>query len=69
VAQENSSWGRRRIQGELARLGYPTAPSAVWEILHAAGIDPAPQRSGPTWRQFLTVQAHGIIATDPCPEG
>ncbi|MGO4752063.1 integrase core domain-containing protein, partial [Streptomyces sp. 2MCAF27] len=28
------------------------------------GIDPAPQRSGPTWRQFLSAQAHGIIATD-----
>jgi hypothetical protein len=32
--------------------------------LHAAGIDPAPQRSGPTWRQFLSAQAHGIIAAD-----
>ncbi|WP_406102838.1 helix-turn-helix domain-containing protein [Streptomyces sp. NBC_01003] len=64
LAQENSSWGHRRIQGELARLGYPIAPSTVWEILHAAGIDPATQRSGPTWRQFLTAQAHGIIAGD-----
>jgi hypothetical protein len=35
----------RRIQGELARLGYPIAPSTVWEILQAAGIDPAPQRA------------------------
>jgi transposase InsO family protein len=64
LARENSSWGHRRIQGELARLGYPIAPSTVWEILHAAGINPAPQRSGPTWRQFLTAQAHGIIAAD-----
>jgi len=36
----------------------------VWEILHAAGIDPAPRRAGPTWRQFLTAQAHAIIACD-----
>jgi putative transposase len=36
----------------------------VWEILHAAGIDPAPRRTGPTWRQFLTAQAHAIIACD-----
>jgi hypothetical protein len=36
----------------------------VWEILHAAGIDPAPRRSGPTWRQFLTAQAAGILAVD-----
>jgi putative transposase len=64
LARENSSWGHRRIQGELDRLGYPIAPSTVWEILHAAGIDPAPQRSGPTWRQFLSAQARGIIAAD-----
>jgi len=36
----------------------------VWEILHAAGIDPAPRRAGPTWRQFPTAQAHAIIACD-----
>jgi putative transposase len=64
LARENNAWGHRRIQGELARLGYQIAPSTVWQILHAAGIDPAPQRSGPTWRQFLTAQAHGIIAAD-----
>jgi putative transposase len=64
LAKENSTWGHRRIQGELARLGYPIAPSTAWEILHAAGIGPAPQRSGPTWREFLTAQAHGILAAD-----
>jgi putative transposase len=36
----------------------------VWQILHAAGIDPAPRRQGPTWRQFLTTQAQAIIACD-----
>jgi putative transposase len=36
----------------------------VWEILRAAGIDPAPRRSGPTWPQFLTAQAAGILAVD-----
>ncbi|GAA2882125.1 hypothetical protein GCM10020220_085540 [Nonomuraea rubra] len=56
--------GHRRIQGELARLGYPIAASTVWEILHTAGISPAPRRAGPTWRQFLTAQAHAIIACD-----
>ncbi|MEV1005254.1 helix-turn-helix domain-containing protein [Nonomuraea sp. NPDC050202] len=64
MARENPTWGHRRIQGELARLGYPIAASTVWEILHAAGIDPAPRRTGPTWRQFLTTQAHAIIACD-----
>ncbi|MFE0153480.1 integrase core domain-containing protein [Nonomuraea sp. NPDC059007] len=64
MARENPGWGHRRIQGELARLGYNIAASTVWEILHAAGIDPAPRRAGPTWRQFLTAQAHTIIACD-----
>ncbi|QUQ65311.1 integrase core domain-containing protein [Kutzneria sp. CA-103260] len=40
------------------------APSTVWTILHAAGIDPAPRRTFPTWREFLTAQAEGIIAAD-----
>jgi hypothetical protein len=64
LARENSSWGHRRIQGEPDRLDYPIAPSTAWEILHAAGIDPAPQRSGPTWRQFTNHPGHGIIAAD-----
>jgi transposase InsO family protein len=64
MARENPAWGHRRIQGELARLGHVIAASTVWEILHAAGIDPAPRRAGPTWRQFLTAQAHAIIACD-----
>ncbi len=64
LARENSRWGHRRIQGELARLGDPIAASTVWEILHAAGIDPAPRRSGSTWREFLTAQADTVIACD-----
>ena len=61
-AKENPLWGHRRIHGELAKLGITVAPSTVWQILHAAGIDPAPRRAGPTWRQFLTAQAAGILA-------
>jgi putative transposase len=64
LATENPSWGYRRIHGELTKLGLTVAPSTVWEILHAAGIDPAPRRSGPTWRQFLAAQATGILAVD-----
>ncbi|MFF3125654.1 integrase core domain-containing protein [Streptomyces sp. NPDC057908] len=64
LADKNPRWGHRRTQGELARLGHPIAASTVWEILHAAGIDPAPRRSGPTWRDFLTAQAQGILAAD-----
>ena len=59
-----SAVGNRRIHGELTKLGVTVAPSTVWEILRAAGIDPAPRRSGPTWRQFLHAQAAGIVAVD-----
>jgi hypothetical protein len=27
-------------------------------------FDPAPRRSGPTWRQFMHAQAAGILAVD-----
>ena len=64
LAKENPLWGHRRIHGELTKLGVTLAPSTVWEILRAAGIDPAPRRSGPTWRQFLHAQAAGILAVD-----
>src|SRR3954468_6766328 len=64
MARENPAWGHRRIQGELARLGYAIAASTVWEFLYTAGIDPAPRRAGPTRRQFLAAQAHAIIACD-----
>ena len=64
MARENSRWGCRRIQGELVGLGHPVAASTVWTILKSAGLDPAPRRSGPTWRQFLSAQAHAILAID-----
>jgi hypothetical protein len=66
IATENPAWGHRRVQGELVRLGHPIAASTVWiaPILHDAGIGPAPRRTGPTWKQFLTAQARGIIAVD-----
>src|ERR1035438_4872626 len=64
LAKENPLWGYRRIQGELTKLGLAVAPSTVYEILRAAGINPAPHRSGPTWRQFLQAQAAGIVAVD-----
>src|SRR5271165_5752823 len=48
LAKENPLRGHRRIHGERAKLGVTVAPSTVWEILRAAGIDPAPRRAGPT---------------------
>ena len=64
MARDNPGWGYRRIHGELAGLGYKLAPSTVWQVLEDAGIDPAPRRSGRTWRAFLEAQAKTILATD-----
>jgi putative transposase len=64
LARENSTWGYRRVHGELCRLGYRVGASTVWTILKHAGVDPAPQRSAMTWRQFLHAQADAVLAVD-----
>jgi hypothetical protein len=48
----------------LIGLGCTLAPSTVWMIVKRAGVDPAPHRSGPTWKQFLTAQATTMPACD-----
>ncbi|MFE2969313.1 integrase core domain-containing protein [Streptomyces sp. NPDC059340] len=63
-ARENSSWGHRRIHGELAALGIKTAASTVWEILREHGIPPAPERQSTTWADFLRGQAEALLACD-----
>jgi putative transposase len=64
LADENGSWGYRRIHGELLVLGITVAASTVWEILHRAGIDPAPERTSSSWASFLRSQADAVLACD-----
>ncbi|WP_369394743.1 integrase core domain-containing protein [Streptomyces sp. CG1] len=64
LAHENSSWGYRRIHGELAALGIKVAASTVWEILREHGIPPAPERQSTTWAAFLRSQADALLACD-----
>src|SRR5213593_4758858 len=52
-ARDNPRWGYPRIAGELLKLGLRVSPSTVRRLLLADGLDPAPRRSVPNWRDFL----------------
>jgi putative transposase len=64
LVRENPGWGYRRVHGELLVPGVKVAASTVWEILHEAGIGPAPERSSTTWADFLRSQAEALLACD-----
>ena len=42
IATDNPTWGHRRVQEELVKLGHPITASTVWQILDAAGSAPHP---------------------------
>jgi putative transposase len=64
LARENPRWGYRRITGELIGLGIQISPTSVRNVLTSAGIGPAGQRGGISWREFIRGQAHSMIACD-----
>src|ERR1039458_7967370 len=61
--RENRRWGCVRIQGELRGLGVRISASSIRRVLRSHGFGPVP-RGGPTWKQFITAQAKGNLATD-----
>jgi len=64
LAQENPRWGYMRIVGEMRKLGVAVSATAVRRVLRRHGLGPAPRRSGPSWSDFIRVQAKTILATD-----
>src|SRR5919199_115523 len=65
LAEENRSWGYRRLQGALSPLGHKIARSTIAHILARHGLEPAPERSRKTtWREFLTQHWELIVAAD-----
>jgi putative transposase len=59
MARENPTWGRRRVQAELALLGYEVAQLTIAKYMHRTSPRPSP-----TWRMFLTAHARDIAAVD-----
>jgi putative transposase len=66
MAEENPTWGYRRIQGALANLGHRIDKITVRNILRRHHLEPAPQRrqAGMSWAQFLKMPWEVLAATD-----
>jgi putative transposase len=59
MARENPTWGRRRIQAELALLGHQVAELTVSKYMHRTVPRPSP-----SWRAFLVAHTREIVAAD-----
>jgi putative transposase len=64
LARENPRWGYQRIAGEINGLGLRVSATTVMKILRQAGIGPAAERAGLSWRAFLRAQAQSMLAVD-----
>jgi putative transposase len=64
LARENPHWGYKRIVGELKGLGVTVSATSVRKVLLEARLQPAPQRTHPSWRAFLRAQASSMLACD-----
>jgi hypothetical protein len=60
MARDNPTWGRRRIQAELALLGYDVADVTVAKYMHGASPHPSP-----TWRTYVGDPGKWRAGPDP----
>ena len=66
MARENPSWGYKRIQGELLKVGQRVGASTIRRILKRLQIPPAHrfETTDVRWRQFMHAQASTMLACD-----
>ena len=65
LAEENRTWGYRRIQGALSHWGHELARSTIANIVQRHGMEPAPERSRKTtWKAFLRQHWELLVAAD-----
>jgi len=66
MANDNPTWGYRRIQGALVNIGHHIDKITVRNILRRHHIDPAPKRrqGGMSGSQFLKMHWEALAATD-----
>ncbi|MDP9314706.1 MAG: integrase core domain-containing protein [Chloroflexota bacterium] len=66
LAQENSSWGYGKLEGELGKLGDAVGRSTIRDVLKRKHVPPAPERSkhGRSWRTFLAHHKDEVLACD-----
>jgi transposase InsO family protein len=66
MANDNPTWGYRRIQGAVANLGHHIDTITVRNILRRHHLDPAPKRraGGMSWTQFIKLHWEALAATD-----
>src|SRR6266540_6304515 len=62
LGRENPRWGYLRIRGELLKLGTHVSATTIARVLRESRLGPAPRRIGPTWAQFLRLQAYGLLS-------
>jgi len=62
LGRENPRWGYLRIRGEFLKLGIDVSATTIATVLREGGLGPAPRRIGPTWTQFLRLQAYGLLS-------
>jgi hypothetical protein len=65
LGRENPRWGYLRIRGELLKLGIDVSATTIATLLRKSSLGPAPRRVGPTWTQFLRLQAYALLSPGP----